>query len=186
MSVPPRRATPTTPRRCRRGCATLHRPGQAVEPLSTCSSNLNTHIHRSLTYVAPRRARRAAPARQPCRPRHRLLPRLRGADDGSRAITGASARASSPATSRWAKASMAPPMPGPKSTSPARAGTASIPPTTSVPAASIFRSRWPASRTRPRRCPAAWAGDANAFERMEVSVQVVHVGRRSSGTDTAD
>ena len=64
----------------------LHRPGQVLATFDLLN-NLNSHIYRSLKYAPSRGAGGSAPARN-ARLRQRIVPRLRGADDGGRALLG--------------------------------------------------------------------------------------------------
>ena len=106
------------------------------------------------------------------------VPRLRRADDGGGALARPSRRASCraicmcPAGRRRSIAAAATRMRGARCTCPARAGWNSIPPTASSATATSSAWPWPAIRARALPLHGTYFGDAAAFTRMEVSVDV--------------
>jgi transglutaminase-like putative cysteine protease len=150
----------------------LHRPGQVIATFDLLN-NLNTHIYRSLKYV-----HREEPGVQLP---HETLARGSGScrdfavlmmeaarywGFGARFVTGyiQMGEGQHGATHAWTEIYI----PG--------AGWHGFDPTNNKLAGSEHISV-AVAREQDKACPlsGSWAGDANAFERMEVSVQVVHV-----------
>ena len=129
----------------------LYRPGQLIDTFELLN-RLNTRIHESLRYAAHDNPGVQLPCETlakgsgSCRDYAVLMMEaVRHWGFGARFVSG---------TSRWLRGNTGPLMPGRRFTSPARAGTASIPRTTSAPVPNTSPSPWPGNRRRPCPSPA--------------------------------